>query len=150
MRSGFYLPTRGPTATRAGILALAREGERLGLHSAMVADHELTLMSTVKSLLDARAMICPQLVYNLGEIIYHRLALSSIKSTHKFTDKNSFDGDGLWRTGLERDRQKNSLFQMSDGQALTHVDLGRVRSRRRPSAIISISDRCRLDVQPIS
>jgi len=39
MRYGFYLPTRGPTATREGILALAREGERLGLHSAMVADH---------------------------------------------------------------------------------------------------------------
>src|SRR5271156_3900444 len=39
MRYGFYLPTRGPTATRGGILALAREGERLGLHSAMVADH---------------------------------------------------------------------------------------------------------------
>lgn len=39
MRYGFYLPTRGATATRGGILALAREGERLGLHSAMVADH---------------------------------------------------------------------------------------------------------------
>ena len=39
MRSGFYLPTRGPTATREGIVALAREGERLGLHSAMIADH---------------------------------------------------------------------------------------------------------------
>jgi alkanesulfonate monooxygenase SsuD/methylene tetrahydromethanopterin reductase-like flavin-dependent oxidoreductase (luciferase family) len=39
MRYGFYLPTRGPTATRGGILALAREGERLGLHSAMIADH---------------------------------------------------------------------------------------------------------------
>jgi probable F420-dependent oxidoreductase len=39
MRYGFYLPTRGPTATREGILAWAREGERLGLHSAMVADH---------------------------------------------------------------------------------------------------------------
>ena len=39
MRYGFYLPTRGPTATRQGILALAREGERLGLHSAMIADH---------------------------------------------------------------------------------------------------------------
>jgi alkanesulfonate monooxygenase SsuD/methylene tetrahydromethanopterin reductase-like flavin-dependent oxidoreductase (luciferase family) len=39
MRCGFYLPTRGPTATRDGILALAREGERLGLHSAMIADH---------------------------------------------------------------------------------------------------------------
>ena len=39
MRYGFYLPTRGPTATRGGILALAREGERLGLDSAMIADH---------------------------------------------------------------------------------------------------------------
>lgn len=39
MRYGFYLPTRGPTATREGLLALAREGERLGLHSAMIADH---------------------------------------------------------------------------------------------------------------
>jgi probable F420-dependent oxidoreductase len=39
MRYGFYLPTRGPTATRDGILTLAREGERLGLHSAMAADH---------------------------------------------------------------------------------------------------------------
>ena len=39
MGYGFYLPTRGPTATRDGILSLAREGERLGLHSAMIADH---------------------------------------------------------------------------------------------------------------
>src|SRR6516162_10244142 len=39
MRYGFYLPTRGPTATRDGILALAREGERLGFNSAMIADH---------------------------------------------------------------------------------------------------------------
>jgi probable F420-dependent oxidoreductase len=39
MRYGFYLPTRGPTATRDGILVLAREGEQLGLHSAMIADH---------------------------------------------------------------------------------------------------------------
>src|ERR1041384_373387 len=39
MRYGFYLPTRGPTATRDGVLTLAREGERLGFHSAMVADH---------------------------------------------------------------------------------------------------------------
>jgi probable F420-dependent oxidoreductase len=39
MRYGFYLPTRGPTATRDGILSLAREGERLGFHSAMIADH---------------------------------------------------------------------------------------------------------------
>jgi len=39
MRYGFYFPTRGPTATRDGILALAREGERLGFHPAMVADH---------------------------------------------------------------------------------------------------------------
>jgi hypothetical protein len=31
MLYGFYLPTRGLTATRDGILALAREAERLGL-----------------------------------------------------------------------------------------------------------------------
>jgi len=39
MRYGFYLPTRGPTATREGVVGLAREGERLGFHSAMIADH---------------------------------------------------------------------------------------------------------------
>src|SRR3979490_744084 len=39
MRYGFYLPTRGPTATRAGVLALAREGQRLRLRAAMIADH---------------------------------------------------------------------------------------------------------------
>jgi hypothetical protein len=60
MRYGFYLPTRGPTATRDGILALAREGERLGLHSAMIAPDisrsinaartvPLTIMSTCRA-----------------------------------------------------------------------------------------------------
>jgi probable F420-dependent oxidoreductase len=39
MHYGFYLPTRGATATRDGVLSLAREGERLGFHSAMIADH---------------------------------------------------------------------------------------------------------------
>ena len=39
MRYGFYLPTRGPTATRDGVLALAREDELLGFHAAMIADH---------------------------------------------------------------------------------------------------------------
>src|SRR4030081_2902991 len=39
MHYGFYLPTRGPIATREGVLTLAREGERLGFHSAMIADH---------------------------------------------------------------------------------------------------------------
>jgi probable F420-dependent oxidoreductase len=46
MRYGFYLPTRGPTATRDAILGLAREGERLGLHSAMVADHVVFPLSS--------------------------------------------------------------------------------------------------------
>ena len=46
MRYGFYLPTRGPTATREGVLTLAREGERLGLHSAMIADHIVFPVST--------------------------------------------------------------------------------------------------------
>ena len=57
MRYGFYLPTRGPTATRGGILALAREGERLGLHSAMIADHivfPVESRSTYSARLDAR------------------------------------------------------------------------------------------------
>ena len=35
MHYGFYLPTRGPTETRDGILAVAREGERLGLQDAV-------------------------------------------------------------------------------------------------------------------
>ena len=39
MRFGFYLPTRGQSATRDGVLSLAREGECLGFHSAMIADH---------------------------------------------------------------------------------------------------------------
>lgn len=39
MDYGFYLPTRGATATRDGVLSLAREGERLGFRSAMIADH---------------------------------------------------------------------------------------------------------------
>ncbi len=39
MRYGFYLPTRGPMATRQAIMALARAGEAAGFHSAMIADH---------------------------------------------------------------------------------------------------------------
>src|SRR5258708_19320042 len=39
MRYGFYLPTRGPTATRDGLLASAGDGARRGLHSATIADH---------------------------------------------------------------------------------------------------------------
>jgi alkanesulfonate monooxygenase SsuD/methylene tetrahydromethanopterin reductase-like flavin-dependent oxidoreductase (luciferase family) len=39
MLYGFHLPTRGPTATRDGVLTLAREGERLGFNSTMIADH---------------------------------------------------------------------------------------------------------------
>lgn len=39
MRYGFYLPTRGRTATPEGLEALARQGEELGFHSAVIADH---------------------------------------------------------------------------------------------------------------
>ena len=46
MRFGFYLPTRGPTATRDGVLVLAREGERLDVHSAMIADHIVLLVES--------------------------------------------------------------------------------------------------------
>ena len=39
MRYGFYLPTRGQTATPEGIEALVRRGEALGFTSTMIADH---------------------------------------------------------------------------------------------------------------
>ena len=39
MRYGFYLPTRGQTATPEAIEALVRRGEALGFASAMIADH---------------------------------------------------------------------------------------------------------------
>jgi probable F420-dependent oxidoreductase len=39
MRYGFYLPTRGQTATSEAIEALVRRGEALGFTSAMMADH---------------------------------------------------------------------------------------------------------------
>src|SRR6056297_1333242 len=39
MRFGFYLPTRGPTATPAALAEFAQTAERLGFHSAMIADH---------------------------------------------------------------------------------------------------------------
>ncbi len=39
MRFGFYLPTRGPQAAGPAVEALARHGEALGYHSAVVADH---------------------------------------------------------------------------------------------------------------
>ena len=39
MRFGFYLPTRGPTATPEALEAIVRRGEGLGFHSAVIADH---------------------------------------------------------------------------------------------------------------
>ncbi len=39
MRYGFYLPTRGQTATSEAMAALVRRGESLGFTSAMIADH---------------------------------------------------------------------------------------------------------------
>jgi len=51
MRYGFYLPTRGPTATRDGILALAREGESISTRHLSrelletVRDHSLPLLA---------------------------------------------------------------------------------------------------------
>ena len=41
MRFGFYLPTRGPLATRPSLRALLTTAEALGFHSVMVADHIL-------------------------------------------------------------------------------------------------------------
>jgi probable F420-dependent oxidoreductase len=39
MRYGFYLPTRGQTATPEALEALLAHGEALGFHSVMIADH---------------------------------------------------------------------------------------------------------------
>ena len=39
MRYGFYLPTRGATATREALEALVQRGEAFGFHSVMIADH---------------------------------------------------------------------------------------------------------------
>jgi len=39
MRYGFYLPTRGQTATPEALEALVQRGERLGFASVMIADH---------------------------------------------------------------------------------------------------------------
>jgi len=39
MRYGFYLPVRGALATHEGVVETAQHGERLGFHSATIADH---------------------------------------------------------------------------------------------------------------
>ena len=39
MRYGFYLPTRGPTSGPDHLVTLATQGEALGFHSVMIADH---------------------------------------------------------------------------------------------------------------
>ncbi|HKW90763.1 MAG TPA: hypothetical protein VJX92_02620 [Methylomirabilota bacterium] len=39
MRFGFYLPTRGKTATPEALEALATRGEALGFSSVVIADH---------------------------------------------------------------------------------------------------------------
>ena len=66
MRFGFYLPTRGPTATREGVLAPAREGERLGLRSAMIADHIVRSKATHPSLYAMTA--CPPGLHRDGTV----------------------------------------------------------------------------------
>jgi alkanesulfonate monooxygenase SsuD/methylene tetrahydromethanopterin reductase-like flavin-dependent oxidoreductase (luciferase family) len=39
MKFGFYLPTRGHTATPEALETLVAHGEALGFHSVMIADH---------------------------------------------------------------------------------------------------------------
>ncbi|GIX46377.1 MAG: hypothetical protein KatS3mg131_0588 [Candidatus Tectimicrobiota bacterium] len=39
MRYGFYLPTRGATATPEALATLVQRGEALGFHSVTIADH---------------------------------------------------------------------------------------------------------------
>ena len=48
MRYGFYLPTRGQTATPEALEALVQRGEALGFASVMIADH-LVFPVTIKS-----------------------------------------------------------------------------------------------------
>ena len=48
MRYGFYLPTRGASATPESLVALAQRGEALGFSSMMIADH-IVFPATVKS-----------------------------------------------------------------------------------------------------
>src|SRR5207245_9580519 len=48
MRYGFYLPTRGQTATPEGLETLVKRGESLGFASVMIADH-LVFPVTIKS-----------------------------------------------------------------------------------------------------
>ncbi len=48
MRYGFYLPTRGPLATRESLSAILKAGERAGFSSVMVADH-IVLPTSIKS-----------------------------------------------------------------------------------------------------
>src|SRR5213594_1540331 len=48
MRYGFYLPTRGQTATPAALETLVKRGESLGFASVMIADH-LVFPVTIKS-----------------------------------------------------------------------------------------------------
>ena len=48
MRYGFYLPTRGRTATPEDLEALVRRGEALGFASVMIADH-IVFPVTIKS-----------------------------------------------------------------------------------------------------
>jgi len=48
MRYGFYLPTRGGTATPDALETLVQRGEALGFASVMIADH-LVFPVTIKS-----------------------------------------------------------------------------------------------------
>ena len=48
MRYGFYLPTRGATATPEALEALVTRGEALGFHSVMIADH-IVFASNIRS-----------------------------------------------------------------------------------------------------
>ncbi len=48
MRYGFYLPTRGQTATPEALEALVARGETLGFHSVVIADH-IVFPTTINS-----------------------------------------------------------------------------------------------------
>ena len=82
MRFGFYLPTRGPQANGPAIEALARHGEALGYHSAVVADHiiiPVTSDSTYPYTLDGKHPSEGDALEQLAEIAFVAGATRSLR-----------------------------------------------------------------------
>jgi alkanesulfonate monooxygenase SsuD/methylene tetrahydromethanopterin reductase-like flavin-dependent oxidoreductase (luciferase family) len=55
MKFGFYLPTRGHTATPEALETLVTRAEALGFHSVMIADHVVFPMEHFASVIKPAA-----------------------------------------------------------------------------------------------